>query len=455
MKKGLLGIMGLIGMLAALAVLAGCGKKLEFKYVSETEFLTKPAAAFPEAKFITMSDLHYFDKSLGISGQAYSNYLMEDRKLLTFSGSLLQAAIEIIKQSPATFVIVSGDLTKDGEKGCHEKVAEYLAEIEASGKAVYVIPGNHDINNPDAVSYNGSNTTKVDSINDKEFEQIYGQYGYMEAFNRDTNSLSYAAEPVPGLWLLCIDSTDHQDNYKLGTPVTPGKLTQPELDWIEKILHDAVVNNKAVIAVMHHGAMAHWNGQEQLHPEYIIDDYSDISKMLAAYHVRVVFTGHYHANDITLKRFDNGSFLFDIETGSLVTYPCPIRVVGIGANQKMTVNTLLIKDIPEFDGDLVAYSKKYVTEGLSSLIYHKLKKYGVDDGEAQQITPYVAEAFVMHYAGEDTNAKYEAKIDGLSLWGGIVFNNQKYVIENLRVDLEPTDNDVVLDMKEGAWSAIK
>jgi UDP-2,3-diacylglucosamine pyrophosphatase LpxH len=436
-------------------VFAGCGKNLEYKYVNKTEFLTKPAAAFPEVRFITMSDLHYYDKSLGVSGQAYSNYLLNDRKLLTLSESLIQAAVEKIIQSSARFVIISGDLTKDGEKLCHEKVSAYLSKIEASGKSVYVVPGNHDINNPHAVSYNGTNITKVDTINAEEFAQIYFLYGYQEAFARDTNSLSYAVEPVSGLWLLCIDSTDHKDNFKLGEPVTAGKLTQPSLDWIETILHDAVIKNKAVIAVMHHGAVPHWKGQEKLHPEYIIDEYPGISQMLAAYHVRAVFTGHYHANDITLKSFANKSFLFDIETGSLVTYPSPMRIVDIGANQKMTVSTMNITSIPAYNGDLAAYAKAYVIEGLSSMIYDKLIKYGVTAGEAQQITPYVAEGFVMHYAGEDTNKTYEAKIDGLGIWGSIVFDNQKYVIENLRVDLEPPDNDVVLDLREGAWSGAK
>ncbi|OHD56416.1 MAG: hypothetical protein A2Y33_15615 [Spirochaetes bacterium GWF1_51_8] len=448
MKWNILAIGVLIG------IVLSCGKTLEFKYPKEAEFLSKPFAAYPQTSFAVMTDLHFYDKSLGVTGTAYSNYLLEDRKLLTFSEELLAAAVGKVAGMPAEFVIICGDLTKDGEKVCHEKVAASLALIEASGKKVFVVPGNHDINNPHAVKFDGETKTPVESIDGEMFARMYGEFGFNEAIERDTNSLSYLAEPVPGLWLLCLDSTDHDENYKKGEPVTPGRFTQATIDWMEKLLHLAVVKDKAVIAVMHHGVVEHWTGQSRLHPEYLIDNYKEIAKMFAAYHVRTVFTGHYHANDIALNSMENGEFVFDIETGSLVTYPCPVRTVAVGANQKMEIETLYIDTIPGFDGDLKAYSKQYVSIGLEHIIHGKLKAFFVDEKEASIIAPLVVEGYLMHYAGEDTNTAYLAKVDGLSLWGGIVFENQKYVIEGVRVDLEPPDNKVVLDLTVGAWSLI-
>ena len=46
--------------------------------------------------------------------------------------------------------------------------------------------------------------------------------------------------------------------------------------------------------------------------------------------VGTVFTGHFHANDITQGTPSTSArALFDIETGSAVTYPCPYRVVDV------------------------------------------------------------------------------------------------------------------------------
>lgn len=54
--------------------------------------------------------------------------------------------------------------------------------------------------------------------------------------------------------------------------------------------------------------------------------------------MNVVFTGHYHAQDITMERWDDETFIFDVETGSFVTYPCPLREVKIAADTMLVTN---------------------------------------------------------------------------------------------------------------------
>ncbi len=91
-----------------------------------------------------------------------------------------------------------GDLTKDGEKSSHDVVAGYLAQLKAAGKKVYVIPGNHDIKNGLSYSYVGDGVQRVPNITAEQFTQIYADYGYKDALQRDTDSISYVAEPSPG-----------------------------------------------------------------------------------------------------------------------------------------------------------------------------------------------------------------------------------------------------------------
>ena len=78
---------------------------------------------YPQTSFVVLSDPHFFDPTLGTSGAAFLDYLDKDRKLLAESEELLDAAIKAIEPIHAEFVIISGDLTKDGEKHNHQKLA--------------------------------------------------------------------------------------------------------------------------------------------------------------------------------------------------------------------------------------------------------------------------------------------------------------------------------------------
>jgi DNA repair exonuclease SbcCD nuclease subunit len=291
--------------------------KLAYTYGTATE-----QAAYPACKFAVISDLHYYDASLGDTGAAFETYLANDRKLLTESKDILDAAVNNILASDAQFVLVPGDLTKDGEKADHEKVAAELKKLTDSGIKVYVAPGNHDVNNPWAYSYSGDATASVPNITADEFRQIYDAFGYGDAIYRDSGSLSYVAEPAPGMWLICLDACRYYDNKPGEESVTEGKFTQRLETWLEGILQEAQTKGKSVAVMMHHGVVEHWAGQSKLHPEYLVEDYKHISQMLASWGVRMAFTGHYHAQDIAEASFKDGGFIFDVETGSLGT-PAP------------------------------------------------------------------------------------------------------------------------------------
>ena len=67
---------------------------------------------------------------------------------------------EVLAANPGA-LILSGDLSLNGEKANHLEFSEKLHEIEEAGVPVYVIPGNHDINKPDAGEYFGDQRTDV------------------------------------------------------------------------------------------------------------------------------------------------------------------------------------------------------------------------------------------------------------------------------------------------------
>ncbi|HCB88431.1 MAG TPA: metallophosphoesterase, partial [Porphyromonadaceae bacterium] len=84
-------------------------------------------------------------------GKALEDYLRRDRKLLLESDALLRKSVENLLCEDVNVVLIPGDLTKDGELVSHRGVVELLSPLREKGVKVLVVPGNHDIDNPDAV----------------------------------------------------------------------------------------------------------------------------------------------------------------------------------------------------------------------------------------------------------------------------------------------------------------
>lgn len=443
--------------LLAIIGLVACSTGPSFRYESDSSIraLTeKPAPPYPETSFIVFSDPHIYAPELGIEGKAFEDYLASDRKLLRESTEILDSVVIAIEAEKASFVIVPGDLTKDGERVSHELFASYLSQIEASGKQVYIVPGNHDIRNGDAARYVGDKTERVPTVTPEEFTRIYSEYGYQEAIYRDAASLSYVAEPQAGLWLLALDSCRYAEQTEYSASITDGRFSAETLGWIEEMLIAAAKQDNAVMAMLHHGIVEHYQGQQKYFGEYLLDDYAAVSRMLAAYNVRLVFTGHYHAQDITVKRGPKASkFVFDIETGSLVTYPSPYRLVSITAAQRAIVRTQRVASIRSRPDDFQEYALAYIKSGVASIATQAIKGYGVEPAEAENIAQQVAQAFVAHYAGDESLPVGQKALStqGLSLLGQVVVIMRKSLIQGLWRDLAPPDNNITIDLKTGEW----
>ncbi|MGD9505133.1 MAG: choice-of-anchor I family protein [Syntrophobacteraceae bacterium] len=401
------------------------------------------------AKFAVIADPHFYDQSLGTTGAAFEAYLASDRKMLRESEAILASAVASIKAKKPDFVVVVGDLTKDGEEQNHQKFASYMAQLEAAGIKVYVCPGNHDINNPHAYAYSGATKTSVPNVSPGEFAAVYNDFGFGEALDRDSASLSYLAEPVPGLWLLSLDVCKYEDNAANGSSETSGAFRPETMAWVLQKLADAREQGKTVMAIMHHGITEHYTGQSTAFPEYVVDEYEKVSAKLANAGLRLVFTGHYHANDITETSFDNGRpNLFDVETGSLVTYPSPFRLVTL-QDDKAAVHTEYVAKINYSTGGVAfpTYAKNYLYQGLLGLAsYSLIYQYGLSSDVAAVYAPYIADAFMAHYAGDETpTAQVQGLISYLIGSGDATMMYLGQMLSGLWTDLPPADTYGLLD----------
>jgi 3',5'-cyclic AMP phosphodiesterase CpdA len=291
-----------------------------------------------EKDFVVLSDLHVMDQSLLVSdGAAFQTWIMKDRKLLAESEAIFEAAVQAVAAENVSIVLVTGDLTKDGALVSHQAVAQGLQTIENAGKKVYVVPGNHDINNPHALSYSGADMTPVSRVSASEFESIYDNFGYAEAIDTDPNSLSYVAAPRPDLWILAMDACRYAENTT--SPVVGGRFPASTAAWIRAKLSEARAGNIQVVGMMHHGLVEHFTGQSTLFADYVVEGGAALSAEFADSGLSVVFTGHFHALDAVKRSGAGSGFLFDIETASLVSSPCAYRTASISEDNILTVNS--------------------------------------------------------------------------------------------------------------------
>ena len=396
------------------------------------------------ARFAVLSDPHVYDTSLGTTGSAFEEYLSNDRKMLAESTEIMEAMVEeLLKVEDLDFVLVSGDLTKDGEKVSHEKIASLLAKLNDAGIDTYVVPGNHDINNPHAVSFSGSSTTQVDTVTPEEFASIHKNSGFSKAIFKDSNSLSYIAEPADNVWLFAIDSCKYDDNET--SPETSGEISAETLTWIMDKLAIAKANSKLVIGMMHHGIIAHFAAEPLLFSEYVLDEYTTVGAALANAGMNIVFTGHFHAQDVVKYSFSS-SVLYDVETGSGVTAPSPYRIIDLDIPAKtFNISSDEIHSIPS-KTDFDTYKKEFTEQGMLELYTTLGPTYGLP----VEYASVGAEIHVAHYKGDETFASLstasQTVVQAMMTSTDASTQQLGYAMYDFAEDGAPTDNNLTITL---------
>jgi 3',5'-cyclic AMP phosphodiesterase CpdA len=404
----------------------------------------------PDMNFAVLSDIHYYDPGLGTSGDAFDAYLDKDRKMLAQSVALLDTAVTRIAGLDMDFVIVCGDLTKDGERINHLGVARKLAQLEAAGPKVYVVPGNHDISNGHAFSYSGNAEQPVATVTADEFSQIYGPFGFDEALHRDSASLSYIAQPSDGSWLMALDSCRYKENKPKEEPITAGALSDETLAWAKKMLVLAQKQQKTVLVMLHHGVVEHYPDNEKFYEEYILDNWKTASELFASHGAKLVFTGHFHAQDVTkLQLKESGQFLFDIETGSIVSWPSPFRIIRTRNGRTVTVQSRYITEIPSMKA-FTQYAHQYMYDSTQKLVHTTLAGYKVSKEQRDLIAPQITRAYMAHLKGDEQKPEQVIDKKDFSLWLKIIAWVKNDLIHGWWTDLPPGDNDLTIDLVTGA-----
>lgn len=300
-----------LGIIAAFVVLLIC-------IVAAIFLFNKPQSA----RIIVATDTHYLSSQINDGGQAFATMINNsDGKMVQYCDEIFSAFSEdVIAQKPDV-LILSGDLTFNGEKASHEDFVKKLEYIQKSGVQVLVIPGNHDINSQNAVGFNGDEYYSTQSIDADEFKQMYYDFGMAQAVSVDENSLSYMYKINNDLYALMLDTNAFGQNF----------VQDASYAWIESQLQMASDKNAQVITVSHQNLFAH---NEFLSFGYQLYDANELLEMLNKYNVKCHLSGHIHMQHI----MEDG--VCEIATSSLLVAPIQYGVI-------------------EFDGDF-SYNTKSV-----------------------------------------------------------------------------------------------
>jgi 3',5'-cyclic AMP phosphodiesterase CpdA len=236
-----------------------------------------------------------------------------------------ESAIEHLTQLDLDFLLLPGDLTQHGEPENHIWLQQRLSKLPFP---TYVVPGNHDV--PVV-------TANQQSIAFADFPQYYRKFGY-----QDTNQLYYTQQLLPGVRLIGLNSNffNEQDQQV-------GRIDTKQLQWLEEVLAAAV--DELVLVMVHHNVVEHLPHQSR-HPmasRYMLENAPELVQLLQRYGVKLVFTGHLHVQDVACA-----DGVYDITTGSLVSYPHPYRVLEFHRDRQgkewLQILSHRIESVPDF-----------------------------------------------------------------------------------------------------------
>ena len=160
---------------------------------------------------------------------------------------LAENVIKRINELRPEILVVTGDLTDNGNPIEYERAKHYIDRI-ACARSV-VVPGNHDVRN----------------VGDIGFEEFFGPRSRKERYN--------------GVTIVGIDSTQPD--------IDDGHVGRDKYKWIEQCLD---TNDFKIVAIHHHLIPVPKTGRESS----ILRDAGDVLELLVRCKVDLVLCGHKH-----------------------------------------------------------------------------------------------------------------------------------------------------------------
>lgn len=328
--------------------------------------------SFSPLTITVLTDTHYYSDEIGTSGKAYDNANSRSQKLLAGSADVLETAFnQIASDKESDIVIISGDVTNNGELNSHKEFIDLLRSLKSKGKKVYVITATHDFRNHGySEAYDGDEkTTTPTAVRDMLFDMYY-EFGPDEAISVHRQSMSFIVQLCDGYRLFALND-DSNLNGKSG-------FSDECFEWIAKNAAEARKDNQTIIAMTHHPLIAPSPIYEIIGKGDMLGDYDKRIEQLADLGIQFMFTGHTHIHDISSYQSPKGNVLYDICTCSPIGFPGGYRKVTFEPEKaNVSVRTEYINTPESFKAKGLEL-KSVLEEQLIGVIRNMIKVAGED-----------------------------------------------------------------------------
>ena len=328
-----------------------------------------------------LTDTHYYCKANGTSGKAYEIANSKSQKLLADSAEVLETAFEqIVSDKDSDIVLISGDVTNNGELNAHSEFIEMLRGLKNKGKRVYVITATHDFRNHGFTDmYVGDEKLQTKTATRDMLFDMYREFGPDEAIAVHRESMSYVVQLCDGYRLFALND-DTNRNGKSG-------FSDECFEWIAERAKEAREENQFIIAMTHHPLIAPSPIYEIIGRGDMLGDYKQRIEQLADIGVQFIFTGHTHIPDTSVYQSSKGNVIYDICTSSTIGYPGSMRKVTFEPDKNnVSVKTVYV-DTPYIFKKQGRELKDVLEDQLIGVIRGMIKTAGEDiDKLADMVT---------------------------------------------------------------------
>ena len=311
-----------------------------------------------QLKFYVMSDPHFFDTSLGCSGEEYEDFMHYEQKCFAETESINKSVFEFLKKADeADIVLIVGDLSFNGERKSHEGFLKLLYDLKNNGKKIYVCTADHDFKwkEGETFAFAESGRYSPEHTERDELFDMYGDFGFGQAIAADKKHLSYVAQLSDDVRLMALNCDLKKD----------GKYCffDEQYEWIKEQAEKAKEDNQTLIAMCHYPILP---GQPlfSLISPMLIRDAHKFASFLADNGINLIFTGHMHNQSINKLVTEKGNSLYDVTTGAIIADPAYIRLVSITDGKTVDIKSIPTPDF-EWDTD---DCKKYLSDMFDRMI---------------------------------------------------------------------------------------
>lgn len=285
------------------------------------------AAKDDPLRLIVASDLHWIDDK-EVTSDRFFHPRDSLGQLSSLTPLIVNRFLKDAAASDADCLLLTGDLTDSGSLQDAAAFAAILALFEEkTGKQVFVINGNHDVDMQDDVP-----AYAMDHV---QFREIYRQFGYDEALAVDGATSSYAVDLKDGYRLLAINSNEWNGGGS-------GAISDALLAWIQSQVKAAKKDGKKIIAMMHHELMEHYSLEVTMDDFYTLKNYKKMCRLFDKWNIRVTFTGHHHLSDVAV--YEGIHRIYDVNTPALSCYPLCYRYAAF-TDKDVTLESRTIEQL--------------------------------------------------------------------------------------------------------------